>query len=199
MKTFIKKYNLEILSVFLLFILITILMQWQTESFTHKALCGYIILFTLHEWEETRFPGGFYSIMAKKFKLDLNRFDLQISHMLVALLLIVYILLPFIFPTAPSLLFISVCLGFFEGFVHVMGIFLHKTKKPYTPGMFTAVLEFVYSVYIVKIAFASGYASGKHVAVGFLFMLLTFILMQRTMIGLAGLTYKDMLHNMKTK
>ena len=80
MKKFLIKYNLEILST-LMFLFVTASAIFNvTPSITQKMLIAYVFLFTLHEWEENRFPGGFVKIMegmiGKKFSEDAK----ELSH-----------------------------------------------------------------------------------------------------------------------
>lgn len=72
MKKLLIKYNLEILTT-LMFTFVTMVAIFNaTPTITQKMLLAYVFLFTLHEWEENRFPGGFVKIMegmlVKKFQ-----------------------------------------------------------------------------------------------------------------------------------
>ena len=56
------RYNLEIFTgIMLLFCLITVLL-WKDMSLVRKLAAGYMLLYVMHEWEEGRFPGGFYDL-----------------------------------------------------------------------------------------------------------------------------------------
>ena len=56
------KYNLEIMSgVFVAFILVSVV-NWRDLSLLRQMTVVFMALYTLHEWEESRFPGGFYKI-----------------------------------------------------------------------------------------------------------------------------------------
>ena len=48
-------------------------------------MIGYMILFTLHEWEENRILGGFSKLMAKFFGLDVTKEKEELSHLPVAI------------------------------------------------------------------------------------------------------------------
>ena len=62
MKKLIVKHNLEILTVVLAIIFGVSLFFWDSLTIAGKALLGFMVLYTLHEWEESRFPGGFYDL-----------------------------------------------------------------------------------------------------------------------------------------
>lgn len=84
MKGFLIKYNLEILTI-LMFSFVTVVAIFNAApSITQKILIAYVFLFTLHEWEENRFPGGFVNIMEGMIgnKQYDNRKRLFIGHYL---------------------------------------------------------------------------------------------------------------------
>ena len=55
---FILKYNLELLSLIMLGMIGVALIFIPELSLIQKFMLGYMFLYTLHEWEENRFPGG---------------------------------------------------------------------------------------------------------------------------------------------
>ena len=62
MKKLIVNYNLEILTAILAIVFGASLFFWTNLTLAGKALLGFMVLYTLHEWEESRFPGGFYDL-----------------------------------------------------------------------------------------------------------------------------------------
>lgn len=90
-----KKYNLEILSL-IMFGMITICAVFCKQlSLIQRAMLGYMFLFTLHEWEENRFPGGFSKLMAKFFDIQITAKKEEASHIPVGILLILITFVPF--------------------------------------------------------------------------------------------------------
>lgn len=199
MITFLKKYNLELLTA-LMFGMVTLsAVLHPTSSLNQKILLIYMFLFTLHEWEENRFPGGFTNIMegmiGKKFSDDAK----QMSHIPVLVLLLLIHIIPYIFDSIVWLTLIPVCLGIFEGFVHTMGVKLSKAKKFYTPGMITAYCMLAFSIFVIYYFISHSMATGKDFCLGFLCMFASFAIMQNRVLAINGIKYSDMLAIMKKK
>lgn len=193
-----KKYVLEILT-FIMFAAVTACAVFFRElNMIQRFMLGYIFLFTLHEWEESRFPGGFTELMIKFFGVKVTQEQENLSHIPVAVLLIVITFVP-LFTGSALCALVSVYLGIFEAFVHVLGIKLHKLTKPYTPGMFTALCQCVLSVTVLVIFAKEQLLSGGEYALGVLMFFICFAVMQRTVIGIYRMGYKDIIRNMRQK
>ncbi len=193
-----KKYYLEILS-FIMFAMITVSAVFcQYLSPIQRIMLGYMFLFTLHEWEENRFPGGFAELMAKYIGLELAPETEDASHIPVAVLLILITFIPF-FTQQAILALIPVYLGIFEAFIHIAGIKLHKMDKPYTPGLATALCLCAASVCVLFLFSKQHIVHGGEYAWGVLLMLVCFFMMQRTVIAIFGLGYKDLIARVKAK
>jgi len=197
MKIFLR-YNLELFS-FLMLLMIGISLIFIPElTVMQKYLLGYMFLYTLHEWEESRFPGGFSKLMANFFGLELTEEKEELAHIPVAVLLIVITFVPF-FVQNPIMVLVPVYLGIFEAVVHVVGIKLHKMSKPYTPGMVTALALLVLSVCALVSFTKHNLINGSDYAFGVLCMFVCFVAMQRTVIAIFGLGYKDIIAKAKSK
>lgn len=199
MKIFLIKYNLEILTA-LMFGFVTIVSIFNsTPSTTQKILMAYIFLFTIHEWEENRFPGGFTNIMegmiGKKFSEEAK----ELSHIPVIVLLLLIHIIPYKFDSIIFLTLIPVFLGIFEGFVHTMGIKLSKAKKFYTPGMITAYMMLIVSILAIYYLTSNDMLTGKDCLLGIVCMFASFAIMQNRVLAINGIAYKDMLNIIRTK
>ena len=193
-----KKNNLEIMTV-IFFGMITICAVFSNQlGLVQRIMLGYMFLFTLHEWEETRYPGGFAGLMVKFFGLTANPDKIAAAHIPVAILLIVITFVPF-FTQLPILALVPVYLGLFETIIHLLGIKLHKMNKPYTPGMITGIMLGITSVIVLatfsqnKLMSRSGYVWGIPL------MIFCFAAMQRTVLAIYGLGYKFIIENVKKK
>ena len=193
-----KKYNLEILTVIFFSMIIMCIVFCKDLGLIQKIMLGYMFLFTLHEWEEMRIPGGFADLMVKFFGVKVNSEQIAAAHIPVAVLLLVITFVPF-FTQLPILALVPIYLGLFEAFIHIVGIKLHKMDKPYTPGMATGIILGITSV-IVLITYSkeqllsiSGYIFGIPL------MIICFAAMQRTVLAIYGLDYKFMMANIKKK
>lgn len=199
MKRFLIKYNLEILTT-LMFAFVTITSIFNSApSITQKILVAYVFLFTLHEWEENRFPGGFSNIMegmiGKKFSEDAK----ELSHVPVIILLLLIHIIPYIFDSIVFFTLIPVFLGIFEGFVHTMGVKLSKADRFYTPGMVTAYMQLITSIFTIYYLFSNNIITTKDCMLGFISMFVSFAIMQNRVLAINGITYKDMFNIIKSK
>ena len=197
-RSFIRKYNLELLTAFMA-IMIAITVCLPEPSFVRKIVAVYMLLFILHEWEETRFPGGFANLMTKFFGLSTDRERLEWAHVPVAVLLIVILLIPYVFDSVAMLALIPAFLGVFEGIIHIVGIKLHKMAKPYTPGMITAVCLCAESIWVFWTLASRHLVSGRDFVVGAVCMIFAFACMQRAVISIYGLHYSDLIKLAKKK
>ena len=199
MKRFLIKYNLETLTALMFAFVTVVAISNNTPSIVKKMLVAYVFLFTLHEWEENRFPGGFVKIMegmiGKKFSEDAK----ELSHVPVIILLLLIHIVPYLFNSVIFLALIPVFLGIFEGFVHTMGVKLSKAKKFYTPGMVTAYMMLAASVFNIYYLSANKMITGKDCLLGIACMFVSFAVMQNRVLAINGISYKDMLNIIKAK
>ena len=193
-----KNYNLEILTLIMFGMVSCCAVFYNQLGLIQRMMIGYMFLFTLHEWEEIRFPGGFSKLMSKFFGLKVTQDKENAAHIPVVVLLIVITFVPF-FTQSPLLTLVPVYLGLFETFIHIVGIKIHKMKKPYTPGLVSALLLCVLSVSSIVIFSKNQLIQSSGYAWGILLMFVCFALMQRTVIAIFGLGYKDLIANIKNK
>ena len=193
-----KKYSLEIMTLIMFGMITFCAVFKQQMSLIQRVMLGYMFLFTLHEWEETRFPGGFSDLMIKFFGVKTTPEQLSAAHIPVAVLLLVITFVPF-FTQIKAAALVPVYLGLFETFIHVVGIKLHKMKKPYTPGLVTALMLGAASVCVIVTFSKNHLLSSSEYVWGIPLTMACFATMQRTVIAIYGLGYKDLLANVKKK
>lgn len=194
MLKFMKLYALEIYTVItmLLIVLVAIFMPQLTviQSFT----VFFSFLYILHEWEEGRYPGGFLDlIQANILQMELDKETKLGSRIITGVFLLVFSLVPFFWGDAiPMFALAMATFCIFEGCIHIAGIKLLRTGKPYTPGMVTAEIEAVTAIaLVVYIAVNHLAAWYDYVCAPFVF-LACFACMQRALMATIGLRYKDM-------
>ena len=193
-----KKYNLEIMTV-IFFGTITICAVFGSQlGLVRRIMLGYMFLFTLHEWEETRFPGGFADLMVKFFGVGADADKIAKAHIPVAVLLLVITFVPF-FTQHPTLSLVPIYLGLFETFIHLAGIKIHKMDKPYTPGMVTGIMLGITSVIVLLTYSKEQLLSWSGYIWGIPLTIFCFAAMQRTVLAIYGLGYKFMIANVKKK
>lgn len=193
-----KKYYLEILTLIMFSMVTGCAVFYNQLTLIQRIMMGYMFLFTLHEWEEIRLPGGFAKLMSKFFGLEITKDKEDAAHIPVLVLLITITFVLFL-TQSPLLALVPVYLGLFEALVHIVGIKIHKMKKPYTPGLVSALLLSVVSVNVLIIFSQNQLVQGTEYAWGILVMFLCFALMQRTVIAVFGLGYKDLIANVRKK
>ena len=190
MKKWIYDYNLELMTVILAIVFGAGLFFWNSLTLAGKALLGFMVLYTLHEWEESKFPGGFYDLFFGGFGVEINVSESRM-HLPVAIYILVMLLIPFVVQDVTFFVLIPLGLGLFEGVIHIAVIKIHKLKKPYTPGMVTGVLMFGYSIFIITQINKAGGLSVWQWVVGFVLALLGFVIMERFFLKTVGLTFVD--------
>lgn len=190
MKKMINNYNLEIMTVILAIVFGVSIFFWDSLTLAGKALLGFMMLYVLHEWEESKFPGGFYDLFFGGFGIEINVSEARM-HLPVAIYILIMLLVPFALQNITFLVLIPLGLGLFEGVIHVAGIKIHRLKKPYTPGMITGIVMFVYSIYIiVQINNAGGLLVWEWI-VGFVLAFAGFAIMEQFFLKTVGLTFVD--------
>ena len=107
-------------------------LAWDAMPAGQRALGFFAVGIVLHEWEESRFPGGFYELMTKKFGLgDYTEEQTGIAHGAVVVAIVFFAFVPFLlWGQAPWLAGIPAILGFFEAIIHVVGIRIHNLPHP---------------------------------------------------------------------
>jgi hypothetical protein len=179
MWSFVKKFNLEIFSIVMLTFVAITAFGWETMSYTKKAIAILMVMFTLHEWEEMRYPGGFFEMLFKRLKIDIETFDQHLAHLFVAILLLCFLLIPYFFDSYMFLLMVPILFAIFEIIFHTAGIFINRLKKPYTPGLITGIIMAGISAYILYTILSNGQATVVDVVIGFVIMVAGYMTMNR--------------------
>ena len=156
----------------------------------------FMLLFTLHEWEESRFPGGFYKIFFSKCTIDKTVSE-EKMHFPVAIYLLIILLCPFIFDGPISFALIPLVLALFEGFIHTAGIVIHQLKKPYSPGMITAWIMFIYASIMIHRLNMQIELNTMDWILGIVLFLITFLIMETQFVKTVGITIREFQTSMK--
>lgn len=144
MKNWIAKYNLEVLTFISGTFIVCLAAFYPSMSIIQRFIIGFLWLFTLHEWEEGRYPGGFVDLIASKIlKMEVSQQTADLSRIPTMILIFGFTIVPFFLDSVWWIVLLPVYLSLFEGFVHVAGIKLFRLERPYTPGMVTALAELV--------------------------------------------------------
>ena len=199
MKNFLKNYNLEFLTGFMFAMAVLAALLVPELSVNRKILLVFAFLFTMHEWEENRFPGGFERIMEGMIGREFDIENKKMSHVPVMILLIAIHVIPFIFDKFIILVLIPVCLALFEGFIHSAGVKLSRAKKFYTPGMVTAYCMAAFALFAIIYLNTHDMARGRDYLLAALCTWLSFAIMQNRVLAINGIRYRDILGIIKSK
>ena len=190
------QYNLEILTCILTIIILYSVLNWNELSLLRQMTTIFMLLYTLHEWEESRFPGGFYRIFFSKCTINPNVSE-SAMHFPVAIYLLVILLIPYAFGEIVVLALVPLVLAIFEGFIHTAGIIIHQLKKPYSPGTITAWIMFGYSIYMISQLNSQLNLSAVTWIVGIILTFVSFFIMETQFLKTVGITIKEFQTSMK--
>lgn len=190
------KYNLEIMSCIFAVIIAIGLLKWDDLSVLRQMTIIFMVLYTLHEWEESRFPGGFYRIFFSKCTIDPNVSE-EKMHLPVAIYLLIILLAPFIFDNIVLFALVPLLLALFEGFIHTAGIIIHQLKRPYSPGMITAWIMFVYAIIMIRRLNTQLDLGAAEWLLGIVLTIASFVIMETRFMKGAGITVKEFQTNMR--
>ena len=186
MVKFIRYYSLEIYSVIsILFLLIAAMMG--NLSFIQKVALVYTVLFPLHEWEEGVYPGGFFDKFSEVLGVKSNEELRRITRVPVDILLLFITITPFCLDNYMIPILMTATLGIMEGVVHIGFIKLFRMPKFYSPGMVTAEIQFIVSILFYAYVAKHHMATGLEYVLGALFMIIAFMMMQKSLITIIGI------------
>lgn len=191
MWNFIRRYALEIYTVLSIALLVCAAMIGEL-SVIRKLVVIATFLFILHEWEETRYPGGFISIIGTLFLVKVNDNLERTLHIPACIALLILSIVPFVFDKTPMITMTLATFGIIEGLTHTAGIRVFRTQKFYTPGMITAWLETGVSILLIIYLVTNHLGQWYDYLLGPAIMLVGFGIFQKTMTLLLGIRYRDM-------
>ena len=190
------KYNLEMMSGIFAVIVAVGILNWPELSMLRRMILIFMVLYTLHECEESRFPGGFYRIFFSKCTIDPNISEERL-HFPVAVYLLIILPVPFVLDNIVVLGLVPLLLALFEGFIHTAGIIIHQLKRPYSPGMITAWIMFVYAIVMIRRLNAQLDMGAATWILGIVLTIGSFMIMESRFMKGAGITVKEFQTNMK--
>ena len=198
---FMKHYALEIYTVVAMLFITMVAMFMDHLTVIQQFAVWISFLCILHEWEEGRYPGGFLELISGKLlQMDIERETLLGSRLITSVFIFTITLVPFFFGDVYPIFAIamaSFCI--FEGIIHIAGIKLLKLDKPYSPGMVTAEIELISGIGIITYVAANHLGAWYDYTFGPFVFIACFALMQRGLMAMIGLRYKDMFAIMKRR
>ena len=198
---FMKMYALEIYTVIAMLLITLVAMFMDGLTVIQQFAVWVSFLCILHEWEEGRYPGGFLDLIQKNvLQRDLDEETKKGSRLVTAVFIYVMTIVPFFFgdriPMFPVAM-ASFCI--FEGIIHVVGIKIMQLHKPYSPGLVTAEMELITGVCLIVYLAVNHLGAWYDYTFGPFVFIACFICMQRALLAIIGLTYKDVLANARRR
>ncbi len=187
---FIKYYSLEIFTVIAMIMMCAAV--FIDTNIVQKMSIVFLLIFVLHEWEEQHYPGGFLDHIMDLTGMHVSKEIQRGSRVPTSIYLGVLTMVPFFVSQYPLLIIPAGFLGIWEGIVHLVGIKLFNVDKPYTPGLVTALLEVVIAAVVFWYLISRNMVSGWDFLIGFVIMLVGFMLMQRSLVHMTGNRYRDL-------
>lgn len=192
----IMKYSTHLLTVFTVCLCIWGIINRENLSALQLAAVGFGIFIMLHEWEEMHLPGGFMEMMGDIIGWDMSGIRPGAQHTSQSLLIALIVILPILCPNTHWLFCGTMIFGIVEGIVHVAGIKMAKTSKPYTPGMITGIFMFIYCIAAIVMVYKTESISTISWVLGFLYFLIWFIVMEQLVITFCQFNRKDFMKSM---
>ncbi len=194
----IMKYSVPLFSAYAVCATIFCILNWDSLPWVQRFALLFSIPLSLHEWEEAVWPGGFMELMAKKFQMELPADAPKgAEHIGGVWFLFTLSLLPSIFPQVSCFFTALLLAGIFEGILHVVGIKVHKLKKPYSPGMVTGLVMLALSITAIVIAGPSASLGILDWILGIVVFFIAYIIMYMMTFAALGLNPKEVMAGRK--
>ena len=198
---FMKLYALEIYTLIAMLLITLVAMFMDGLTVIQQFAVWVSFLCILHEWEENRYPGGFFDLFEKNMlQRELDMEARLGSRLATAVFIYVITIVPFfygdripMFPVAMA----SFCI--FEGIIHVVGIKIMHLQKPYSPGLITAEMELVTGICLIVYLAINHLGAWYDYTFGPFVFIACFICMQRALLAIIGMSYKDVLANVRKR
>lgn len=173
--------------------------NYSDLSVIRKVILIMMAIGMLHEWEEKRWPGGFFETVGKVWGWDTVNIDMRRPGRWVVYAWLVITIIPFALESVPGLALAPVYLGFFEAFIHTLGGKLTKTRGKYFPGIVTAWCMAVASAYCLMLIKTTHACMGGDYLIGAIFILVVFMLLQNLIQLSAGSSMRKMIRTMRNR
>lgn len=178
----IMKYSTHLLTLFTVCLCVWGAINHQNLSVLQISTIGFGILVMLHEWEEMHYPGGFMDMMGEIIGWDMSEIRPGAQHTSQSLFIALIVVLPVLFQNAYWLFCGVMVFGIMEGIMHVAGVKVAKTSKPYTPGMITGIIMFIYCIGTIVVVYGTERISVSNWILGFVYFLIWFFVMMQLVI-----------------
>lgn len=147
MKHFILKFHLEMYTVLVFFITLLGFLGVYELTDNRKMLLIIILIGVFHEYEEKKFPGGFFENLGKIWGWNMETVDFRKPGQWVVYAWLLIAFVPYVFENVLGLVLAPMFLGVFEMVIHTAGKKICNIKGWYVPGIVTGWLMGIASIY----------------------------------------------------
>jgi hypothetical protein len=194
MLKFLTRNSLYIVSALAIAVGAYTALNWDSLPVLQRMVGLFFVGIVAHVWEEMRFPGGFVELVASRVNFTAKSKEFGESITMVYVLSIAAV--PFLFPHITFLLLAPMLLGVMEAVMHTAIIRLFHLKRPYSPGLVTALTVLLpISAYSMSYAVAHHLVSPLDWVWAFLYMAAGLVLAQRIVVTASGMKYSEFLRN----
>lgn len=191
------KYSTHLLTLFTICLCIWGIINGERLSCIQLVTVGFSVIITLHEWEEMHWPGGFMEMMGNIIGWDVSGIRPGAEHTAQSFFIVLIVVLPVLFPTNYWLFCGAVIFGIVEGVVHVAGIKMANTNKPYTPGMATGIILFFYCIWGIVFVTKMVHITVISWIIGFVYFVIWFFVMQQMVMIFCQLDRREFMKAMR--
>lgn len=192
----VMKYSTHLLTVFEVCLCAWAAVNLKTLSAIQLAVVGFGIFIVMHEWEEMHLPGGFMEMMGDIIGWDMRGIRPGAQHTSQSMFIALILILPLIFPDSHWLFCGTMIFGIVEGIVHVAGIKLANTAKPYTPGMISGIIMFIYCFAVTAAVYKTESIAVNSWILGLAYFVVWFIAMMQLVISFCRFDRKEFMKAM---
>lgn len=169
--------------------------HWATMPIMQRMVSIFFVAIVMHTWEESRFPGGFVELITQHLHFTADR---GFGEIITASYVLVIAFVPLFFPSVVFLLLAPMMLGILEVIMHTAMIRMFHLKRPYSPGLATAVfLLLPISLYSMIYAVYHNLVAPSDWLFAFLYMAFGLVIAQQIVIRGSGMKYMDFLRNVR--
>lgn len=147
---FLLKNNIHLMTLVFVGFAIWAACCWLELLLIQKLVMGMFACIIVHEYEEVQSKPGLMDLFGPIIGIDYQALTPGKSHLAQAVYIVVLFSVAVLLPNQLWLALPVFILGIFEGFVHTMGSFIFRLRKP-SPGWYTAVIMCAYSIWALVV------------------------------------------------
>lgn len=199
MRKFLLKFHLEMYTFVVAVIILLGVLNVYEVTLVRKLLLIVLAIGVFHEWEEKRWPGGFFETVGTVWGWDVEKVDMRAPGQWVVYAWLVIVGIPLIFDDFEGLALAPIFLSVFEAVIHTAGRKITQTKGVYFPGIITAWIIGIAGVYCIVVLSQNNMITAIDCVVGIVFLVVVFISLQALIQKSAGSSIPEMLSTMKNR